>query len=118
MFGFPGKLKCNGQYQLISGFVSCFHCLKTLTYDGSTKNMNKHKCLNSYSPINVEKNYNQRAMDKYLVKNTNISNNDKEKLKEKIVSWACLSIRSWWKRAKRKPAKRKIAKRKPAKIIE
>ncbi|CAM4847109.1 unnamed protein product, partial [Rotaria magnacalcarata] len=29
----------------------------------------------------------------FPVKNTMISNNDKEKLKEKIVSWACLSIR-------------------------
>ncbi|CAF1419068.1 unnamed protein product [Adineta steineri] len=54
IFGFPSKIQTNGKHQVIAGFVSCFICLKTLPYDGSTKYMNKHKCPQTNSPNSIE----------------------------------------------------------------
>ena len=92
-FGFPGKLKADGEYQLISGFVCCFNCCKKLPFDGSTKYMNKHKCSTSNAPNSNEKHIYQRTIDKYAGKKIIIQKQDKEKLKEKMIFWSCSSIK-------------------------
>ncbi|CAF3143678.1 unnamed protein product [Rotaria sp. Silwood2] len=91
-FGFPSKLQ-NGKHHAISGFVSCSNCYKTLSYDGSTKYMKKHKCLDLNVSISIEKNTCLLIIDKYMGKKVIIQKHDKEKLQEKIVLWSCLSIR-------------------------
>jgi hypothetical protein len=92
-FGFPGKLQTSGQYRIIAGFVSCFNCYKTLSYDGSTKYMNRHKCLHLNAQIGIEKSVCQSTIDKYMGKKAVIQKHDKEKIKEKLVLWSCSSIR-------------------------
>ena len=93
LFGFPSKLQTNGKYQVISGFVSCFNCFKTLPYDGSTKYMIKHKCSNINSSNTSEDISAQETIDKYMKKKVSIPKNDKDKFKDKLVSWTCSSIR-------------------------
>lgn len=92
-FGFPAKLQTNGKHRVISEFVTCFNCYKTLPYDGSTKYMNKHKCSYLNTPVAVEKGTGQRTLDKYIGKKTSIQKHDKDKLKEKLVLWSCSSMR-------------------------
>lgn len=91
-FGFPGKLLQDGAHRIIPGFVSCFTCKKTLFFDGSTKYMIKHKCHQSNLSLSVGKE-NQTTMDKFLGKKTSLSRHEKDKFKEKLVHWACSSMR-------------------------
>ncbi len=68
-FGFPSKICADGQnHDVIPGFVSCFECFKTFTYDGSTKYMKKHTCSVGHSAGRAAPISNQGTMDKYLAK--------------------------------------------------
>ncbi|CAF0857149.1 unnamed protein product [Adineta steineri] len=80
LFVFPSKLHTNGKYQVISGFVACFNCFKTVPYDNSTKYMNKHKCSNSNSPNVSEDISAQENNTKIYEKKFSIPKKDKEKL--------------------------------------
>lgn len=91
-FGFPAKSQSDDKHEIISGFVSCFNCFKTLLFDGSTKYMIKHRCLIPAS-ARPEQVVHQELMDKYLPKKPVIQKQDKEKMKEKFVIWCCSSIR-------------------------
>jgi len=94
IFGFPAKLRIDEHgHDVIPNFVSCFECFKTLSFDGSTKYMNKHKCLNITSADRAESLVAQGTMDKYLLKKVVIQKQDKEKIKDKLVIWTCSSIR-------------------------
>ena len=68
-FGFPAKSQNGATHEIISGFVSCFDCFKTLSFDGSTKYMIKHKCLIPAAAPAEQIMY-QGLMDKYLSKKT------------------------------------------------
>ncbi|CAF3383242.1 unnamed protein product, partial [Rotaria sp. Silwood2] len=81
-----------GEPEIIPGFVRCFHCFKTLQYNGSTKYMIKHQCSNANSS-GIENHSVQQTIDKFVGKQIIVHKHDREKLKEKIVCWSCSSIR-------------------------
>ena len=91
-FGFPAKLENDDVHEVIPGFVTCFDCFKTLSFDGSTKYMIKHKCLIP-AAARAEQVVHQGLMDKYLSKKPVIQKQDKENMKEKFIIWTCSSIR-------------------------
>lgn len=93
IFGFPAKQQSDGSYRSIVGYVSCFNCYKTMVYESSTKYMNKHKCHVRGEENIPEKADGQMTLDKYVRKKVIIQRNDQEKFKEKLVLWACSSIR-------------------------
>jgi hypothetical protein len=91
-FGFPAKSRAGGGHEAITSFVACFDCFKTLSFDGSTKYMIKHTCLDT-STVRVETISQQGTINKYLSKKPVIQKQDKETMKEKFVLWTCSSIR-------------------------
>ena len=91
-FGFPAKLENDDVHEVIPGFVTCFDCFTTLSFDGSTKYMIKHKCLIP-AAARTEQVVHQGLIDKYLSKKLVIKKQDKEKVNEKFMIWACSSIR-------------------------
>jgi len=91
-FGFPTKVQSNGTDEIITGFVACFYCSKTLLYNGSTKYMIIHKCF-SNSAARAKQVRCQGAVDKDLSKKPVIQKQDKKKLREKFIIWSCSSIR-------------------------
>ncbi len=94
IFGFPAKLRIDGHgHDVIANFVSCFDCFKTLSFDGSTKYMIKHKCLDAASAGRSESMILHGTIDKYLSKKVSIQKQDKDKMKDKLVIWTCSSIR-------------------------
>ena len=94
MFGFPVKQQSDGTYRSIVGYVSCFHCYKTMLYESSsTQYMNKHQCHVRGEENVIEKTDGQITLDKYVRKKVIIQKNDREKFKEKLVLWACSSLR-------------------------
>lgn len=93
VFGLPAKVRSDGRgHDVISNFVSCFECFKTLPYEGSTKYMIKHKC-SSTSTIRAEPGASLGGLDKYFSKKADIHKQDKEKIRDKLVIWTCSSIR-------------------------
>jgi hypothetical protein len=92
IFGFPTKVQSDGTHEIITGFVACFDCSKTLLYNGSTKYMIRHKCLFNFA-ARAEQVRCQRAMDEYLSQKPIIQKRDKKKLTEKFIIWSCSSIR-------------------------
>ncbi|CAF1375258.1 unnamed protein product [Rotaria sordida] len=91
-FGFPEKQRTENVYDIISGFVSCSDCFRTLVYDGSTKYMIKHKCVVAAAAA-TEPVVHTGTMDNYLLKKPVIQKQDKEKMKENFFIWTCSSIR-------------------------
>ena len=79
-FEFTAKLENDDVHEVIPGF----DCFKTLSFDGSTKYMIKHKCLIP-AAARAEQVVHQGLMDKYLSKKPVIQKQDKEKMKEKFI---------------------------------
>lgn len=63
-FGFPAKQQSDGSYRSIVGYVSCFHCFKTIVYDSST--MVKVHSINTFDE---RKRWCKEAIEKHLKKN-------------------------------------------------
>ena len=57
---FPAKRTEDGSYQRIMGFVSCFRCKDTCSFQaggsGSTKHLLRHVCLKNSSLLSTENN--------------------------------------------------------------
>ncbi|CAF1258144.1 unnamed protein product [Rotaria magnacalcarata] len=77
-FEFPTKLQNDATHEVISGFVRCFDCFTTLSFEGSTKYMIKHKCFIP-AAAHPEQVVHQGLMDKYLPKNLLFKNKIKNR---------------------------------------